>query len=166
VALAFIECFIMKRCASCFELKQSAEFSWKHKHLGTLATYCKPCQREYCRSHYRKNRERHNQRRYANQAAYRERNRDLVTSYLLTHPCVDCGDKDPLMLDFDHVRGRKTDDISRMISIGMSLGQIKLEIEKCVVRCSNCHRRKTAKELTWFKDRRAARLNVVLRTEP
>jgi hypothetical protein len=31
------------------------------------------------------------------------------------------------------------------------LNQVKNEIEKCDVRCANCHRRKTAKDFNWYK---------------
>jgi hypothetical protein len=84
-----------------------------------------------------------------------------MTLLLLHHSCVDCGESDPLVLDFDHVRGMKKRHVSRMISGGTSIETLRKEIEKCVVRCANCHRRKTARELAWFKSRRAARLEVL-----
>lgn len=150
----------MKRCSSCHEIKSLHDFSWKHKSRGILTHCCRACQREYCKAHYRRNSRKHNQRRYANQLAYKERNRDYVVIYLLTHPCIDCGESDPLVLDFDHVRGSKYCTVSRMISTGFSISRLQTEMAKCVVRCSNCHRRKTSHELAWFKNRRAERLRV------
>jgi hypothetical protein len=65
--------------------------------------------------------------------------------------CVDCSESDPVALDFDHGNGLKSRNISEMIHAGVSLENLKLEMEKCVVRCANCHRKKTAKDFDWFK---------------
>jgi hypothetical protein len=73
----------------------------------------------------------------------KERNKQHVRSYLATHPCVDCGETDVIVLEFDHVRGKKRDSISRMLACGVSVATIDKEIAKCDVRCANCHRRKT-----------------------
>jgi hypothetical protein len=56
--------------------------------------------------------------------------------------CVDCGIKNHIILDFDHLRDKKY-NISRMIHDGFSWKAIKKEIEKCEVVCSNCHRIRT-----------------------
>ena len=71
--------------------------------------------------------------------------KEYVNEYLATHPCVDCGESDLEVLDFDHVRGVKLRDVSRMVSVGYRLWRIKEEIEKCEVRCANDHRRATAR---------------------
>jgi hypothetical protein len=65
-------------------------------------------------------------------------------------PCVDCGEQDPVVLDLDHVFGVKAFNIGDAIT-RLSWGKIQGELEKCVVRCANCHRRKTAKQFQWFK---------------
>lgn len=54
--------------------------------------------------------------------------------------CIDCGYRaHPAALDFDHVSGTK----KRLVSFAKSKAQALTEIEKCEVRCSNCHRVKT-----------------------
>ena len=68
----------------------------------------------------------------------------------ISWPDVICGESDPIVLDFDHVRGKKILNISRMVAQGHRWEQIEQEIEKCEVRCANDHRRATEK-------RRAAR---------
>jgi len=68
------------------------------------------------------------------------RNRNFVKEYLKEHHCVDCGNSNILVLDFDHVRGEKITNISKMVSNGSSLRTLLREIEKCEIRCSNCHR--------------------------
>lgn len=76
----------------------------------------------------------------------RELNRRLVYSYLRVHPCVDCGESDADLLDFDHVRGVKRDSVSRMVLDRLSWMTLFREIAKCVVRCVVCHRKKTLAE--------------------
>lgn len=78
------------------------------------------------------------------------RNCLLVLEYLLLHPCVDCGEADPLVLDFDHC-GKKRYNIATMLFWESSWKTIEQEISRCKVRCANCHRRKTAREEGWLK---------------
>jgi hypothetical protein len=75
----------------------------------------------------------------------------FVWGYLIEHPCVDCSERDPLVLEFDHVRGIKRMAIANMIREGYGLRMVKLEIAKCEVRCANCHRRRTASQLGWHR---------------
>lgn len=69
-------------------------------------------------------------------------------SYLLEHPCIDCHEKDPVVLEFDHIKDKDL-DISTLVKYSET--RMKAEIEKCVVRCANCHRRKTAKERNYLR---------------
>jgi hypothetical protein len=64
-------------------------------------------------------------------AKRREMARELVQDYLVAHNCVDCGEDRLLVLEFDHVRGEKSKDISRLIGSGAALSTIKKEIKKC-----------------------------------
>ena len=77
-----------------------------------------------------------------------------ILEYLLKHPCVDCGEKDVTVLEFDHVKN-KLKPVSSLIRAGAT-SLIEKEIEKCEVRCANCHRRKTAKQFGWFKKKENA----------
>lgn len=77
--------------------------------------------------------------------------RQFVIDYLTSHPCIDCGEKDIVVLEFDHVSGIKIENISNMMSNDWPIEDIKSEIAKCVVRCANCHRKKTANQFNWYK---------------
>lgn len=57
--------------------------------------------------------------------------------------CVDCGEQDPVVLEFDHVKGKKSYNISDMVRCYYSIDSIKNEMRKCQIRCANCHRRRT-----------------------
>lgn len=70
--------------------------------------------------------------------------------FILKNPCVDCGEDDPVVLQFDHIKGYKTNNISHMVQQGYSWNNILLEIFKCEVRCANCHQRKTSKAQKWY----------------
>jgi hypothetical protein len=74
----------------------------------------------------------------------RVRAQQFVLAYLVEHPCVDCENSDIRVLDFDHVRGEKRKGVSKMINQGFPTNTIAAEIEKCEVRCANCHRIVTA----------------------
>ena len=68
-----------------------------------------------------------------------------VLFYLETHPCVDCGESDPIVLEFDHRDGTdKVRAVSQLVTENCGWEKILTEIEKCDVRCANCHRRRTA----------------------
>jgi hypothetical protein len=84
---------------------------------------------------------------------YRDRNRNFITEFLKTHPCVDCGETDILVLEFDHVRGKKTGNVSAMVNSAFSLEAVRREVSKCEVRCANCHRRRTAEQFRWLSKR-------------
>lgn len=75
--------------------------------------------------------------------------------YFATHPCVDCGETDPIVLTFDHVRGKKSNDIATMVGSGLSLATIRIEIEKCEIRCYNCHAIRTHERLKSNRWKRA-----------
>jgi hypothetical protein len=52
--------------------------------------------------------------------------------------CSECDEKDPACLQFHH---KDPDQKLRNVSACWTIEDIKREIEKCVVLCSNCHRR-------------------------
>jgi hypothetical protein len=82
-------------------------------------------------------------------ARYAERNRAVVALYLSSRACVDCGEADPRVLEFDHVRGKKLGNVSSLRTGGYSLERLEAELAKCEVRCANCHRRKTVQQFGW-----------------
>jgi hypothetical protein len=147
-----IQLAFLKQCAMCRVLKPMSEFPLRRSNSGSRNAYCFSCKLTYQRNYYK--RDAHNQRRRVgkNSRRYRKHNRRQVLAYLLTHPCVDCGEIDPRVLDFDHVRPGKVAEVSRLATSALRWERVAREIEKCDVRCANCHRRKTARERNWFHD--------------
>lgn len=136
----------MKTCSSCGILKSLDDFQKRSSAKDGHTNLCKPCKREYDNNHYKKNEYRRNYIR-ENQKRRELETNSYILEYLNNHPCVDCGETDPVVLEFDHVRGEKKKEIS--ILKRSSLKAVKREIEKCEVRCANCHRRKTAVQFNW-----------------
>ena len=140
---------MVKKCNHCKIEKPLSEFNIKNKEKGTLQYQCKDCSRLYVKSHYERNREYYLLKAKRRNKRIRDEARTYIREYLMDQPCRDCGEKDPIVLEFDHIR----DKLFAVSSIGRnrSMLQIKREIEKCEVRCANCHRRKTAKQFSWHK---------------
>jgi len=142
----------LRQCTRCGEVKAVEAFAWRRRRKGQRDSFCRPCRSAYGKEHYAANRQ-----RYIDQAASVKRRLNLVrTRYVLDffkdHPCLDCGETDPIVLEFDHLRDKS-------FSIGTELTRhawnaILDEIAKCEVVCANCHRRRTA--------RRRGALRVVL----
>ena len=109
--------------------------------------------RETSRRHYQAHKEEYKKRARAFSDKQRLILRDYVWSFLLEHPCVDCSEKNPIVLQFDHLRDKKY-TIANMATKGVSLETLKAEIAKCEVRCANCHMKKTAKDFGWWSDKR------------
>jgi hypothetical protein len=76
-------------------------------------------------------------------SARHERNVRRVFAVLAASRCADCGERDACVLDFDHV-GPKTSTVMRLARNEVSLARLEAELARCVVRCANCHRRRTA----------------------
>jgi hypothetical protein len=81
-----------------------------------------------------------------------ERNLAHIYEVLRSAACADCGERDPLVLEFDHI-GVKRDSVTRLGWYGCSLVTIDAEIAKCDIRCANCHRRVTARRGDHFRFR-------------
>ena len=136
-----------RRCSMCRTLKPADAFPWKYRERGLRRSYCWDCCRIYARRHYQLNRQVYLERTRERRKIDREACRQYAYEYLGTHPCMDCGETDLSVLDFDHRdRSTKLDDIAALIRRG-NLARLAAEIAKCDVRCANDHRRKTARDL-------------------
>lgn len=134
-----------KICTGCGEDRDAEQdFNWKHKDCGIRNTRCKHCQSLVSKRHYENNKQSYLNRARAREVEVIEDNRKRLTDYLAHHPCMDCGHTDVRVLEFDHIRGKKSGNISKMMGLGYSWSTIEAEIAKCEVRCANCHRIKTS----------------------
>ena len=132
----------MRRCGRCGELKAAAEFAWRRKARGQRDNYCRPCRAAYKQEHYALNRERYVEAAVRRRKALAAERATFLVEYFVSHPCVDCGESDPVVLEFDH-RGDKAFNIAKGLR-DRSWEALIDEIAKCDVVCANCHRRRTA----------------------
>lgn len=102
--------------------------------------------KEYAKQHYKANKEYYLQKADRNRKRLRERNKAFVNEYLESHSCVDCGESDIEVLQFDHIDTRPKKRVSSLVSGGVSTNRIVEEIKKCKVRCANCHLRRTKRQ--------------------
>lgn len=141
------------KCTKCNEDQHEVNFSYKNKTLNVKKKICKTCDQNYRKDYYEKNKIEAVKYSLKSTKGIRERNAQFVWNYLKENPCIECGENDPVVLEFDHKDdSNKISEVSRMVSNSNSLQRIKEEIDKCDIRCANCHRRKTAKQFGWYKN--------------
>lgn len=93
----------------------------------------------------------HREDLYKAQKRHRLKIRTKLTEFLSTKKCLDCGENDPVVLEFDHKDvTTKFKKIATMLSGHYSWESVSKEISKCEIRCANCHRRKTYKQFKSF----------------
>jgi ferredoxin len=131
----------LRRCGRCCDVLPVELFN----RLGEgHQWWCRTCFAAYFRARGQLHRD---QSRAAKRARQR-RLRAHVLDFLREHRCVDCGERDPVVLEFDHV-GDKTAAIAALVSATASVAAIDAEIARCEVVCANCHRRRTARRGPW-----------------
>lgn len=137
----------------CRDLKPLGDFAFRNRRTGRRQAHCRTCHAAYRRGHYLRNREDYVRREVARMNGYRAENRVHLIDYFTVHPCVDCGETDPVVLDFDHRDPQlKKADVS-LLAARTRWSEVLREIEKCDVRCASCHRRRTAHQFNWSKAR-------------
>lgn len=136
----------VKTCTRCGEARALDQFPpIRRSEPDKLQKWCRACFAEANTRNYWNNHEREKARLLLQTTRKREANRSRAIEYLMSHPCVDCGEADIVVLQFDHLRD-KTFNVSTMIANGTSWPRIEVEMAKCVVRCANCHRLRTAQD--------------------
>jgi len=125
-----------------FNLRSSGEpYSW-----------CKVCLRAHKKEVRDKNLKSSNAKIQELREARREKIREVIFEYLLKHSCITCGEKDPIVLEFDHREPKKKEFcIAKALHEVPRLQRVLDEIAKCDILCANCHKRKTAKQIGNYK---------------
>ena len=133
----------LRRCGRCGQFKPLPDFAWRRIRKGQRANYCRPCHSAYKQEHYAKNRDRYVTNAVRRKDTIAAERAEYLVDYFSERCCIDCGELDPLVLEFDHLEDKKF-----TIATGLrnrSWQAVLDEIAKCDVVCANCHRRRTAR---------------------
>ena len=129
---------MIKVCKKCFKEKKLEEFSKNNTTKDGLASWCKPCVRIRSREHYLLN---ENNLKIKHKS-YKDEKKMWFKEFKETLNCSNCGENHPSCLEFHHLDPLKKEfGISDAVGSLMSKESIIEEIEKCIVLCSNCHRK-------------------------
>lgn len=132
----------MKVCSRCKEQKENSEFNKSAKNKDGLHSYCRSCHS----NHYKDNADRHKKRVSDRNKRITKELQQLAFKYLLSG-CVDCGETNVVVLEFDHIDpSGKEYNVADLLRRSGSAEKLIKEIEKCQVRCANCHRIRTEKQ--------------------
>lgn len=139
----------MRTCSTCGESKPLTEFRLRNKKTGHRHNNCNDCLAEYRRSHYLKNRQKYIDKAKQYNSVTKRRNKTYIYNWLISHPCVDCGESDIEVLEFDHIEPLKRKGGRVSDQLTCSIARLEAEISKCEIRCANCHTRRTRRMQGW-----------------
>lgn len=124
-----------KICRKCKRELPIEQFELEHTKYGDRRRgTCRECRSEYRKQWRKDNPEIH----VAQETRRIKRVREWQNS--LKTPCIVCGEKEPVALDWHHL-----DPNTKTFTIGPHFNRAKslilAEIQKCVCLCANCHRK-------------------------
>lgn len=129
----------MKKCTKCEIEKIEEEFGIQSSSSDRRNSWCKSCVRERSKQWYKKNFE--TSKKKSSKRAQDRRNWIVEIKQQLE--CIKCGENHISCLDFHHVDPTKKEfGIANAINkLNIEKKEILKEIEKCIVLCSNCHKK-------------------------
>jgi hypothetical protein len=136
-----------KCCNSCGQKKELSEYSKNSNGRDGLDWYCRDCKKDKASKYYqdkiRDERKKESPKKRKDRLLYSKIQKDKFRQYIQdikSRGCCMCSEKTLQCLDFHHTNPKdKKYDISDMIS--HNIEKIIIEIQKCIVVCSNCHRK-------------------------
>lgn len=151
-----------KRCCTCHRDQPLTSFNRRAAAADGRQARCRTCSSVW----YAQNRLAHMANVRRRNDRVRKESQQRLGTYLSTHPCVDCGERDIRCLEFDHRDPlTKVSEVTRMVAIPLPWETVLAEIEKCDVRCANCHRRATVERGGWWRQEVHEQLSAALASE-
>ena len=134
-----------RKCYSCQDYKDDNEFNKSSNTIDGLDYYCKKCKKEKNSKYYQMKSDKWKQEKHIQNRITEKLRTDKIREIvrqIKSAGCKVCGEKTLCCLDFHHTNPTKKDyTISKMVSSRCPEDSILNEISKCIVLCSNCHRK-------------------------
>lgn len=127
----------MKICSQCKEAKPEDQYNKRTSNKNGLQANCKECNKLKLKEHYKNNKPKYIDKN----KVYKQTTKDFVNKYKTERGCVYCSEKEAVCLDFHHTEDDKETNVGTLVGQGHSVQKVLLEINKCIVVCSNCHRK-------------------------
>jgi Homeodomain-like domain len=145
-------------CRRCSRCERSLPLDRFSRNGDGYQWWCRECFAEY----FRKRGQLHREQSREAQVRRRQRAQEFILGYLQHFSCLDCGQADPAVLEFDHV-GPKRGNVSWLAVDGLSVKALRKEMAECEVVCANCHRWRTARRCgSWRLDPSRLELDPLL----
>jgi hypothetical protein len=127
-----------KTCNTCGTSKTFDDFSKNKSKKDGLNCECKECRKIYIKNHYKENKD-----YYKKKAKQQTKNlRVWLRGLKIGLVCEKCGEDHPACIEYHHKDPEQKDfQISKAAQRGLGKEKILEEIAKCLVVCSNCHRK-------------------------
>lgn len=97
--------------------------------------------KEYQKKWYAKNRKKEIASANERKKKYKVKVRDFIVKDKISKGCAKCDEIEPCCLDYHHIKDNKETAIAKVLNKGWGQKRITEEIKKCIVVCSNCHRK-------------------------
>lgn len=125
-------------CSVCKHEKPLTDFNKKSRNKDGLQLHCRICNSEILKNWYAKNRKHQLDKNMNRKRLLRKQ----YNNYKQQLQCSCCPEKEPCCLEFHHKDGKQKDfNLAIAAAYGYSWDRILEEIEKCIVVCSNCHKK-------------------------
>lgn len=122
-----------KICSKCKILKDFSEFYNRSKSKDGKAVFCKSCRKEMDNLRYK-----YNPKKKLKNIEYEKKIRQIIIDAKTNRKCLFCDENEFVCLDFHHI-DKTTKEVD--VSQARSIREVTEEIKKCIVVCSNCHRK-------------------------
>lgn len=133
-----------KVCKGCGLEKPITDYHRDKSRKDGLQVRCKPCNISNTIKYQKKD---GNKRVYQHHKRYKTTLVKTLNNIKASYGCHNCDEKEGFCLDFHHLNDDKVESVSRLLSSKKYRDMI-LEVNKCIVLCSNCHRKLHNKVIT------------------
>lgn len=127
----------MKICTRCNVAKELTEYHKRSKSVDGVQPSCKACMAES----YKRSRDAKIDHYRAVQAKREDRNHEKYKAWRETLECSLCDETETCCLDLHHLDPSEKDANIADVTRYWSWDKLMSEVDKCIVVCSNCHRK-------------------------